>query len=219
LFPDATVRRTYHYAAFGCAAADDCSPAASFTTLTPTLVQALRAGGYTIYFRHAVADVCIDKAELGPAATTTSPDWWKSCDANCDTATARQLSQTVGVADAKAIGAAFDALAIPVGRVIASEFCRARTTAQLMDLGPTIEQSAAITSVVYDESKRCANVQSMIAEPPPAGANTAIVAHTNFTCATIDQLDSGEAAVFKPNGKGGSTFIARVLPIQWKALQ
>src|SRR6185436_15475566 len=120
--------RTYLYAAFGCTAGGDCESVGSRTTLAPTVRQALLGGGYTIYFRHASASVCVDQTGLGTAATTMSPDWWKSCDASCGTATARQLDAT-GVTQATTIGQAFDSVGIPVGRVISSEFCRTLTTA------------------------------------------------------------------------------------------
>ena len=121
LLPDtATAPRTYHYAAFGCDTLSDCELAASETTLAVTVAQVLGAGGYTIYFRHALSDVCTDATGLGSAATTSTPNWWKSCDANCSTATARQLNPTTGAAQATTIGKAFDSQGFPVGSVVSS---------------------------------------------------------------------------------------------------
>jgi phosphohistidine phosphatase SixA len=47
----------------------------------------------------------------------------------------RQLSAK-GRAAAQRIGAAIRRLDIPIGRVLASEYCRTRETARLMNLGP-----------------------------------------------------------------------------------
>jgi phosphohistidine phosphatase SixA len=215
----ATTARTYQYAAYGCTAAGDCEPAGVGTTLAPTVGQALLGGGYTGYFRHASATVCTDQTGLGTAATTMSPDWWKSCDANCGTtATARQLDAT-GVTQATTVGQGFDTRGFPVGRVIASEFCRTRTTAQLMDLGPAIETDQGITFFVYDEASRCASATTLLAQVPAAGGNTVIVGHAGFTCEVLGSLAMGEGAIFKPNGSGGSVFIASVLPDLWATLQ
>jgi hypothetical protein len=117
LLPDVTdTSRTYHYAVYGCSGPGQCEPTGSATTLTPTLVQALRAGGYTLHWRHSSATVCEDQLCLGSADAPLIPDWWKRCDAACPpdvgepapgmcpnhtgTATARQLN-----ADGVAIGA------------------------------------------------------------------------------------------------------------------
>jgi hypothetical protein len=217
LLPTTSVTaRTYHYAAFGCTAGGVCESTGSRTTLAPTLVEVLRAGGYVLYWRHAAADVCQDDLGLGTAATTTSPDWWKSCDANCGTATARQLNAT-GVMQATTIGSELDRLGIPIGRVASSEFCRNVTTAELMDLGPTVELRQDITYFVYDEAGRCAASYALIEELPAAGTNTAIVGHAGFspTCPVLGALAWGEAAIFKPDGAGGETLVARVLADDW----
>lgn len=209
--------RTYHYAAFGCTAGGACESTGSRTTLAPTLVQALRAGGYTLHWRHAAADVCSDNLALGNAATTMTPDWWKSCDANCGTtATARQMNAT-GVTQATTIGTEFDRLGIPVGRIVSSEFCRNFTTAELMDFGPTVELRQDITYFVYDEANRCTASYALIDEAPVPGTNTGIIGHAGFTgtCPVIGGLAWGEAAIFKPSAGGDAQFITRVLADGW----
>lgn len=221
LLPTTTeTARTYHYAAFGCTAGGACESTGSRTTLAPTLVQALRAGGYTLHWRHAAADVCSDNLGLGTAATTMTPDWWKSCDANCGTtATARQMNAT-GVTQATTIGAEFDRLGIPVGRVISSEFCRNFKTAELMDFGPTVELRQDITYFVYDEANRCGNSYAIINdELPTAGTNTAIIGHAGFAvvpdCPVLKALAWGEAAIFKPSASEDAAFVTRVLADGW----
>ena len=209
--------RIYHYTAFGCTADGVCETTGTSTTLTPTVVQALRGGGYVLHWRHSAATVCQDNLSLGTAATTMSPDWWKSCDAACPPggmATARQLDAT-GVMEATRIGQTFDTLGIPIGRVQTSEFCRNVTTAQLMDFGPAIEQRQDITFFVYDEAQRCANSFALLAVAPPPGTNAAIIGHAGFTCDVLGTLAWSEVAIYKPDGVGGSEFVTRVLWNAW----
>ncbi len=218
LLPTTTeTARTYHYAAFGCTSGGVCETTGSRTTLAPTLVQVLRAGGYVLHWRHSAATVCQDDLGLGTAATTASPFWWRSCNAVCPPdgmATARQLDAT-GVVEATSLGETFATLGIPIGRVQSSEFCRNVTTAMLMDFGPAIEQRQDITFFVYDEAARCANSLALLAVAPPAGSNTAIIGHAGFTCTLLGTLAWSEAAIYKPDGAGGSHFVTRVLWNAW----
>ena len=220
----AATPRTYHYALFPCIGTFDCLEESGRDSIEATVLQCLRAGGYSIWWRHASATVCADRLELGTAATTTVPDWWKSCDPNCPvsgggTATARQLSD-IGVMEATVIGNSIDLLSIPIGRVISSEYCRCVHTAELNDFGPAIEQDSSITFFVYDEANRCAHSQERIAELPPAGSNTAIIGQAGFTgsCPVLGELAWGEAAIYKPKGDGTAELITRVPFDQWPSV-
>lgn len=211
--------RTYFYAVYACTAELQCNLSASTTALVLDLAQALHAGGYVVHWRHASADVCQDNLALGNASTTTSPNWWKSCDSNCATATARQLNAT-GLTESISIGNALRQHAVPFGRVLSSEFCRNFTTAELMNLGPAIEQIPEITYFVYDEANRCANSQMLVAQAPAPGTNTAVIGHAGFPgfCPILGELAWAEAAVFKPDQVGGTMFIARVPAADWATL-
>jgi phosphohistidine phosphatase SixA len=224
LLPDTSGSpRVYHYAVYGCDSMGDCEATGSHTTLAPTVRQVLVAGGYVIHWRHAAADVCNDNQALGTADTTAYPDWWKRCDATCPsppamtTATTRQLNNT-GRADATAIGDTFAALGITIGRVLTSEYCRNVETAQLMAFGPAIEESQELTYWVYDEASRCNDTFAMLGDTPTAGTNTALIGHAGNVCEPMSSLAWGEAAVYKPDGIGGTTFIARVLKDAWLGL-
>jgi len=218
LLPTTTASpRNYHYAVFGCMPGGTCESTGSRTTRTPSLVQVLRAGGYVLYFRHATASVCLDNTSLGYASVTTSPNWWKSCDANCGTATARQLSPEA-VIEAPTVGDFLRGQQVPFGRVVSSEFCRCFTTAELMNLGPTIEHSPLVTFFVYDDvADRCTNSQALIATVPTAGTNTAILTHVGITCGDLGTLQPAEALVYKPDGAGGTLLITRVKWNEWPA--
>ena len=213
------VQREYFYTVYPCTPEGLCLEDGVTTQLRPTLVQVLRAGGYVIHWRHAAADVCSDQLSLGTAATTSVPDWWRSCNAMCSSATARQMN-AAGVAEALEIGDVFRQRDIPVARVLSSEFCRNFRTAELMDLGPPVELSQAITFYVYVETHRCANSFTLIGELPAAGGNTALIGHGGFpsACPPLDGLAWSEAAIFKPDGSGGAELIVRLFWSEWRSL-
>src|SRR5215204_7710446 len=72
------------------------------------LVEALRGGGYVVYFRHAATDFAMEDT-----------------DARALTHCARQRNLDArGRADARAIGRAWRALRLPAGRILASRYCR-----------------------------------------------------------------------------------------------
>lgn len=220
LLPDVPEQaREYHYAVFACAAEEDeCVEQAARATLTPTLPEVLRGGGYVIHWRHASAPATCGVQDR---VTSSVPEWWKSCFADCampENVLARQIDAT-GRDESERIGAAVDLLGIGFDRVLSSEFCRNVQTAELMDLGPPIEQLPGITFFVYDESERCENTFALLAEPPAAGANTAIVGHAGFPtdCPVLNELDWAEAAIFKPEN-GGTRFVTRVTEDEWATL-
>src|SRR5262245_65452158 len=95
-------------AGVGAAIADDLlAPSAA--------IDALRKGGYVLYFRHAATDMSKNDAGM------------KSFD---DCPTQRNLVDR-GRDDARAIGAAIKTLGIPIGKVRASPYCRTVETAEL----------------------------------------------------------------------------------------
>jgi hypothetical protein len=220
--PELNPQVTGHYAVFACNPCGDCESAGARTTVTPTLVQSLRAGGFVIFWRHALADVCEDKQSLGRASMPQVQDWWKSCVRDCAVATARQLN-SVGFAQADSIGRALKARGVPFGRVLSSEYCRSIETATGMALGPQTETLREITFYVYfPEIDPCVVLPQMLAQRPAAGANTAIVAHTFVGCTDgggmEPGIDSGEAWIYRPDGRGGASRVARVKAGEWGGL-
>lgn len=209
--------QVFHYRVYGCKNAS-CETVGAAKTLSLTLQQGLKGGGYTLFWRHATANVCLDQTQLGPASSTTQPNWWRSCDKNCSSAFARQLDGVNAPNETSTIHAQFAAKGFTVGKVLSSEFCRAVETAQGLDFGPPIELSQALTYYVYDEAQRCVNTMALLNTPPAAGTNTAMVSHAGFTCATIDALAWGEAAVYRPVPGGAARFIARVPWNGWSLL-
>jgi phosphohistidine phosphatase SixA len=215
--PDAP--RTYHYALFACDQAGTCALAAPQATLTLSLTQALQGGGYNLIWRHATASSCADRTDLGTAATTSTPDWWRSCTAECGSATARQLTEPAASAELAAVRDFMAQQTIPFGRTLSSEFCRCFKTAEGFDLGPNVELDRKLTFFVHDEAQRCINTYLLLNTPTPADTNVAMVGHAGFTCPTLDALAWGEAAVFKPTAQGEPLLVARVLASDWASLQ
>lgn len=218
LWPNtSTSPNIWHYRVYGCKNAS-CEAVGVETNLSLTLAQALKGGGYTLIWRHATANVCGDQTQLGPANNTTQPNWWKSCDKNCNSAYARQIDSVNAPNETFTIHTAFANRGFTVGRVISSEFCRAIETALGFNFGPAIEQSQVLTYYVYDEGQRCANTLSLLNQQPMPGTNTALVSHAGFTCAIIDSLAWGEAAIYRPTTTGAPRYFGRVPWNGWTAL-
>lgn len=208
----------YHYALFACNA-QDCAQAAPPAELSLSLTQALRGGGYNIIWRHASASTCSDNTALGSAATTTQPDWWRSCESTCNIATARQLTDPAATTEMMQVNAYMRGRQIPFSRVLSSEFCRCFQTADGFDLGPTTELLRELTFFVYDEPQRCANSLALLNTPPAGATNVAMVGHAGFTCPTLGSLAWGEAAIYKPDlAQVEPKLIRRLRADQWSQL-
>jgi phosphohistidine phosphatase SixA len=208
--------REYVYAAYGCRNDGECDAWTATARVKPTLIAALRAGGYVVYWRHATADALPDdRNDLGTADNPKVPDWWRKCDSQYT----RQLSP-VGIAQATEIGEQLRKHEIPFGRMVTSEFCRNVRTAELMNLGIAIELSKGITNYVYDDSKTCDHTYALLRESPRPGTNTGVIGHTqHISCPLISKPDEAMAVIFKPDGAGNTEFIRRVLASQWAGLE
>ena len=151
------------------------------------LVASLRSGGYILYFRHAATDFGQNDDKM---------TGYEDC------ATQRNLVDR-GRADARAIGASLRALAIPVGDVLASPFCRTMETAQ------------------PESPDRYMALRDLLSTPLPRGSNLVIVSHGNPFRAVAggNYLAEGEAAVIEPRGKQGFRIVARVPLEEWRVLE
>ena len=169
----------------------------------PALVAALRGGGYVLYFRHAATDFSQNDDQM---------TGYEDC------AKQRNLTDP-GRANARAIGVALRALAIPFGDVLASPFCRTRETAQL--IGGTRRAGARPGGgPAQAEAGRYAALRELLSTPVPRGTNLVIVSHGNPFRAIVAgaYLAEGEAAVIAPRGKDGFVVVARVPQEEWTRL-
>lgn len=177
------------------------------------LLEALRGGGYNLYFRHAATDWSGSDRVRGPGS-------WTSCEPD----EMRQLSEA-GREQAAAIGRALRALEIPVGRVVASEYCRTLETARAMALGPPVEATQSVLNArVADriggrEALRH-TARRQLGMPPAPGTNTVLVAHGNVLRLAADTYaDEGGAVIFRPQGHGEFEIVASIAREDWAALR
>jgi phosphohistidine phosphatase SixA len=170
------------------------------------LLQALKAGGYTLYFRHAVRDTRFSEGE-------------KMVMADCRTQI--PLAES-GRAQSRSIGAAMRALGIPLGEVIASPYCRTMETAKIIAghvradnavAGRDPDDPAATTP----DFTRLIEIASTAPAPAP-GSNRLIVGHHNGFfegLAGAPGLLEGEAAIFRAIDKR-RILVARLRAEDWQ---
>lgn len=169
-------------------------------------IEALRRGGHVVYFRHGATD-------------RSQQDTDHQNLANC--ATQRNLNEA-GRAQGQAIGEAFRALAIPVGPVLSSEYCRALEFARLAFGTAEPNRSLLLLDPLPQavRQQQAVELRALIAAPPPPGVNTILVGHQPNLIEAMDvNLGAeGAASVFRPTGQGGATETARFLAQEWGAL-
>ncbi len=169
------------------------------------LLAGLRAGGYVIFVRHASTD------KDGPGDRDIN---FALC------ATQRNLS-AAGREESARIGEALRRLRIPIGRVVASPFCRTRDTARLAFGDYEVDKDLyfAIDVNAQERKRVAASLRAMLGAAPARGTNSVIVSHTaNLReAAGIWPKPEGAAYVFQPLAGGGFKALARMLPAEWSA--
>jgi phosphohistidine phosphatase SixA len=118
------------------------------------------------------------------------------------------------------IGESIRALGLPVGKVMASPYCRTVETAELMQLGAVEATTDVMNLRAADyfggRGAIVGNARKRLSTEPAVGTNTIIVAHGNVAqAATPVYPGEGEAVIFKPDGNGGFQYIARIAPQDW----
>jgi phosphohistidine phosphatase SixA len=161
-------------------------PSGSFAD-DAALIKALRAGGYIIAIRHAHTDM---------TQKDTQGDDYSDC-------TKQRNLDEQGRADARAIGEAFKVLALPIGDVYASPYCRTRETANL------IFGRCTINPACMGETPQAIAARAVIlGAKPPEGKDTVIVSHKDSlaksTGSDLATLGEGGALIILP--KGGNEF-------------
>ncbi|HVE48597.1 MAG TPA: histidine phosphatase family protein [Casimicrobiaceae bacterium] len=167
------------------------------------LGDALRRGGYVIYFRHTSTDFSQNDAAM------TSFE---------DCARQRNLTDT-GRAEAREIGAAIKRARIPIGEVLASPYCRTMETGRLI-FGRATSAMAARGGPSSAEGDRYLDLRKLFSRGAPEGTNLAIASHGNpfHAVAGPPYLAEGEAAIIAPGGANGFTVVARVKKTEWDSL-
>jgi broad specificity phosphatase PhoE len=154
--------------------------------------QALQEGGVVALIRHARAPGVGD-----PAGFRLN-----------ECATQRNLSEA-GRAQARALGAEFNARKIDVRRVLSSRWCRALDTARLA-FGDLAQPAPALNSIFPDQDAREAQTRAFrdLVEGWHGREGVAVfVTHqVNITALTGAFLAEGEVLVLKPRPEGFTLF-------------
>jgi len=168
------------------------------------LLAALKAGGMILYFRHASTDFGQNDEQM---------TGYEDCDRQ------RNLTER-GRDEARAIGAAIKRLALPIGAVLASPFCRTMETARLIFAQATATPAVRGGPASGGAAGRYAELSKLLSTIPPAGTDIAIVSHGNPFRAVAGEpyLAEGEAAVIRPLGAAGFRIVARIRKDGWEAL-
>ena len=163
-------------------------------------VERLREGGYVLAFRHAATGAGMDTTnDLGDCSRQRNLN-----------AEGRRQSRT--------IGRAFERLEIPVGRVLASPFCRTRDTARLA-FG-RVRASRALLSVEFFASPREGRrkgLRRLLRARPPRGTNTVLVSHGSaiYDATEVDP-EEGEAVMVAPGrGRRGFAVVSTIEAYEW----
>jgi broad specificity phosphatase PhoE len=177
----------------GCGSGDDDTagerrPEAATERVSGPLAERLRRGGYVIALRHAATD---------PTATDMTGDL-RDCSRQ------RNLN-AAGRRQARAIGRAFRELGIPVGRLLASPFCRTRDTARLA-FGRVRPSRALLSADFFPgdaTARQRAGLRRLLATPPREGTNTVLVSHeAAIVAATGVAVAEGESVIVAPRREG-----------------
>lgn len=182
-------------------AATLAAPAAARAAIPPVdtgaepLAASLRGGGSVLFIRHAITTrTDRDSGVLGPR------DGQRNINA-------------AGRAQSRRLGAAFRALPVPHGVVLAGPVWRARDTAEIAFGAANVE---IVTDLVADDYASgldyraiVAAMRRRLATPPPPGFNTVLVGHRtpleHYVGAQLSDtiMPEGAIAVFEPLAQDG----------------
>ncbi|PYN73028.1 MAG: hypothetical protein DMD96_33695 [Candidatus Rokuibacteriota bacterium] len=136
----------------------------------------------------------------------------------------RQLNDK-GRADAKLVGEVFKAAGTPIGKSYSSQFYRAVETARLIGgkeprATPDVTEGGLVVSP-NENARRARAFRAIVAAAPDSGTNTLVVTHNPNILDVFGQdwfeVKEGEASIFKRDGTGNYSLIARVQIGQWAA--
>jgi broad specificity phosphatase PhoE len=184
------------------------APAAGQPATTTAVLEALRAGGHVIVFRHGA----------------THPDQADTDPLNFDNVAKQRQLNDAGRAQARAVGEVFAAARVPVGKVYSSRFQRAAETARLI-AGKDPQRTLDVTEgglvvTPLENNRRAKALREMAVAMPEPGTNTLVVSHKPNIIDAFGkdwfEIKEGEASVFKPDGRGGFALVGRVQIGDWK---
>jgi hypothetical protein len=174
------------------------------------VLEDMKKGGYVVVIRHGRTNESADTKDASPLDLS-----------NC---AGQLMLNDVGKRQAQAIGDAFKKAEVPVGKVIASTYCRAMEMGRLA-FGKAEPSDALLleafvpapgTPVPPPWPQRVEMMKELIATAPPAGTNAILITHfPNVKAALGVQIGFGDAAIVKPDGDGHATVVARITAKEW----
>jgi len=165
----------------------------------PVAAAALAAPGHVLLLRHAIAPGTGDPVgmRLGDCASQRNLD-------------------AAGRAQAEAIGAALRAAGIDQARLFASQWCRARETAERLGFGPVVERPAELNSFFGERTAQpaaTAALRAFLRNLPADGKPVVLVTHqVNITALTGIVPASGEGVVLRLSQNGDFVLLGRLPP-------
>ncbi len=170
------------------------------------LLQALRAGGFVIYMRHAATE----HTEIDQDLRNIQ-----------DCATQRNLSAQ-GRQQARQFGDVIRSLGVPIGKVESSPYCRCRETAQLafgnFKINPVLYFSIAAGPEETEE--KAMKLRTLLLTKPAPGTNNFLISHTSNLKEAIGiwPAPEGVSVIFRPLGGGRIAYYGMMTIEQWLEL-
>ncbi|WP_374016360.1 histidine phosphatase family protein [Paenibacillus thiaminolyticus] len=173
----------------------------------PSIVEALRNGGYILYMRHG-------EATIGQDLPHVIFD---------DCGTQRNLSE-LGKGQAQAIGQIMNKLNIPIQYPVwASPYCRTRDTARIAFGNQNVKVVPLLADIVKvsnqnvpaeEKQNIVANFTRMLETAPARGLNQIIIGHSFPAGTAIGEISYMGTAVIKPKGQGNGYEVIRIISLE-----
>jgi phosphohistidine phosphatase SixA len=182
--------------------------------LTQTAFADLKHGGFVVVFRHGKTDPPAGSAE------DKSPLDLANCSDQAMLSRERQEQ-------ARAIGKAFGSAGIPVGKVVASGYCRAIEMARLAFGHVETSDALLLPGFVPVAGapapppwrQRVDIMKKLVATVPEPPGNTILITHfPNVKAALGVEIDFGDAVIVRPAPETAPRLIARIFASQWPSL-
>jgi phosphohistidine phosphatase SixA len=175
------------------------------------LLSALKKGGHVLYFRHFQSDHSVWHED--PIKPRQGEMTVQQIRGTCDEQ--RPLSE-YGRKRARDVGNAMRKLAVPIGSVFSSPYCRVIESARLVAGRPP---DATLYDLMHRGGNYTAemmnrNIRPYLGQTPARGTNTLLMAHRP-QMDSIKFIEEGEAFVFRPRGDETFDLVGAIYDSEW----